>query len=305
MNGQAYRTYSRSPTSDFVDGAIETKSYCTGDSRRESTALYQASAERTSETTRNLIENDGSLEDPDCFGVQMIQRAVSHGKYELSPPSQQADIDHQNCMGETAATIVTRHNRASRATLLFAETRHHAASDACAGACVGQAAFAMIEALPPPIALARLQGHAPSPVSRSCASLFYSDIAGFTTLSSSLTACGVARLLDDLFRRFDWLAYLHGVQKVDVVGDAYIAATNFTEEQAGDHAARLARFALDAVRAAAEIPSDPARPDSPGLHIRVGIHSGPVCGAVVGPNAVRYTLIGETAVVAAAMESGG
>jgi hypothetical protein len=25
---------------------------------------------------------------------------------------------------------------------------------------------------------------------------------------------------------------LHAVQKVDVVGDAYIAATNFTEEQA-------------------------------------------------------------------------
>ena len=30
---------------------------------------------------------------------------------------------------------------------------------------------------------------------------------------------------------FDRLAYVHGVQKVDVIGDAYIAAANLTEEQ--------------------------------------------------------------------------
>ncbi len=39
--------------------------------------------------------------------------------------------------------------------------------------------------------------------------------------------------------------YLHGVQKVDVVGDTCIAATNFTENQPDEHAARIARFAID------------------------------------------------------------
>lgn len=99
------------------------------------------------------------------------------------------------------------------------------------------ASFAMIEALPPPIALARLQGQDAAPVMRDCASLFYSDVAGFTRLCAGLSACDVAQLLDSLFRRLDHLAYLHGVQKVDVVGDAYIAATNFTEDQvaAGIH----------------------------------------------------------------------
>ena len=106
-----------------------------------------------------------------------------------------------------------------------------------AGRTPNKTSFAMIEALPPPIALARLQGQDAAPVMRDCASLFYSDVAGFTRLCAGLSACDVAQLLDSLFRRLDHLAYLHGVQKVDVVGDAYIAATNFTEDQvaAGIH----------------------------------------------------------------------
>ena len=72
--------------------------------------------------------------------------------------------------------------------------------------------FTLIEALPPPIALARLQGRPAAPVLRGCASLFFSDITGFTTLCAGLSARAVARLLDDLFRRLDRLAYIHGVQ---------------------------------------------------------------------------------------------
>ncbi len=166
---------------------------------------------------------------------QMPPKVVScgfDGKVERTSNSQ-IDSNHQNSMGESAAmTAATGNNYTSTTALLRSDKRHNAASDTYGGACASQDAFAMIEALPPPIALARLQGHAPSPVMRPCASIFYSDIAGFTALSSRLPACAVARLLDDLFRRFDALAYLHGVQKVDVVGDAYIAATNFTEDQA-------------------------------------------------------------------------
>jgi ankyrin repeat protein len=124
------------------------------------------------------------------------------------------------------------------------------------------ASFAIMQACPGPIAIATLEGRTAEPITRNMASLFFSDVVGFTALSSTLPASKVARMLHALFRRMDRLAHEHGVQKVDVMGDAYIAATNFTEEQPDNHAARLARFAIAVVAAAQAIPvdeDDPAR----------------------------------------------
>ena len=169
-----------------------------------------------------------------------------------------------------------------------------------------QASFALMEACPPSIAAAMLDGREVPPISTASSSLFYSDIVGFTAISSTLSAEKVSRMLNDLFKRLDRLAYLHGVQKVDVVGDAYIAATNFTEDQPDDHAARLARFAIDAVAAAQAVPVDADDPDRHGrLQVRVGLHCGPVVGIVADRASLKYTLIGETAVTAARMESSG
>ena len=168
------------------------------------------------------------------------------------------------------------------------------------------ASFALMEACPPSIAAAMLDGREVQPISTTTTSLFYSDIVGFTRISSTLSAAKVSRMLNDLFKRLDRLAYLHGVQKVDVVGDAYIAATNFTEDQPEDHAARLARFAIDAVAAAQAVPIDEDDPGRLGcLQVRVGLHCGPVVGIVADRAALKYTLIGETAVTAARMESSG
>ena len=89
----------------------------------------------------------------------------------------------------------------------------------------------LLQAFPTGIAEAVLAGRAPAPVSRECVSVFFSDVVGFTTLSAGMEAGRVSRMLGRLFARMDALAAEHGVQKVDVIGDAYLAATNFTEEQ--------------------------------------------------------------------------
>jgi class 3 adenylate cyclase len=88
-----------------------------------------------------------------------------------------------------------------------------------------------MQAFPAGVAEAMLAGRAPEPVSRECVSVFFSDVVGFTTLSSRMEAGRVSRMLGRLFARMDALAAEHGVQKVDVIGDAYLAATNFLEEQ--------------------------------------------------------------------------
>jgi class 3 adenylate cyclase len=168
------------------------------------------------------------------------------------------------------------------------------------------ASFTVMEAFPRPIAAAVLSGRKIEPFSKPNVSILVSDICGFTTMSSTMTAETVSSMLTQLFRTFDRLAHLHGVQKVDVIGDAYIAAANFTEDQPGDHASRLAHFAIDMLAAARETQVSDNDQDPPhGLPLRVGLHCGPVSAVLVGEQAMKYTLVGEALVVASQMESGG
>jgi class 3 adenylate cyclase len=166
----------------------------------------------------------------------------------------------------------------------------------------------------PPSRTGSAEDAPPPPAVRECVSVLFADIVGFTTLSGAMDAARVAGLLRRLFAAFDALALRHGVQPVDVIGDAYLAAANLLEDQPADHAARLARFAVDAAAAAAATPiADPDDPDDPAhaaapgarLRVRVGIHCGPAVVALVGGAGGRHTLIGDTVNVASRMESSG
>ena len=171
--------------------------------------------------------------------------------------------------------------------------------------CIPSAAayFAIMEAFPLPIARALLEGRRPESVSKQIVSLLFSDIVGFTNLSSEIPAEKVSSLLNRLYQQLDALSYRHGVQKIDIVGDCYIAATNFTEEQSSDHAARLARWAIDAVEAAKTTLLDEENPSLGFVQLRIGMHTGPVCGTVLGRQAQKYTLIGDSVNIASRMES--
>lgn len=56
--------------------------------------------------------------------------------------------------------------------------------------------------------------------------------------------------------------------------DAYLAVTNLVEDQEDDHAKRLAEFAIDAVKAANEVPLDENELSLGYIQIRVGLNSG-------------------------------
>lgn len=124
---------------------------------------------------------------------------------------------------------------------------------------------------PKHIANALLAGEKVAPEKHDCVSIYFSDIVGFTNISSSLTPSEVSDLLDRLYVQFDELAGKHGVFKLETIGDAWVGATNLTESQ-DDHAARLARFSKDAMCAAQNTLVHPKWPDTY-VKIRVGMHS--------------------------------
>jgi guanylate cyclase soluble subunit beta len=121
--------------------------------------------------------------------------------------------------------------------------------------------------------------------------ILFSDIVGFSTIASRCSARAVCDMLNELYVRFDGLiespAFANaGIYKVETIGDAYMCVCNL-ETPCADHADQLVAFASAMHAAAAEVTVLGAP-----LRIRVGIHSGPAVGGVVGRRKPAFCLFG-------------
>ena len=132
------------------------------------------------------------------------------------------------------------------------------------------------------------------------ASVFFSDLVGYTDLAGKTSPIEIVAMLNDLYTKFDRLVEKHQVCKVDTIGDAYmvIAGAGVHSTCDGPEAAsRVAKFALDALDLV-------ARSDY-GIRMRAGIASGPVVAAVLGSAVPKYSFFGDTVNTASRMESTG
>lgn len=129
--------------------------------------------------------------------------------------------------------------------------------------------------------------------------IFFSDIVGYTKMSSEMTPAEVMKMLNDLYSRFDIEAAKHGIFKVETIGDAYIAVAGCPKKCSGPEAAqKMALFALDAMKIVNEYQTD----DGTNVCIRAGLASGPCVAGVIGTALPKYTLFGDTVNFAARME---
>ena len=133
-------------------------------------------------------------------------------------------------------------------------------------------------------------------------SIFFSDVVGFTTISSEVEPILVHELLNNLFTVMDYCTALFPLYKVETIGDAYMVAGGLPEPN--EHNARdLADFALVVSAAVSACVRSPI--DGSPIQIRIGCHTGDVMAGVVGTLMPRYCLFGDTVNTASRMESNG
>lgn len=158
--------------------------------------------------------------------------------------------------------------------------------------------------VPKSIASLLKEGRSVEPEAFECVTVFYSDIVGFTSLSSESSPIEVIDFLSDLYLCFDETLEQYDIFKVDTIGDAYIVASGLPQRNEGKHVIEIACAALELRDrlASFKIPHKPER----GLQMRVGIHSGPcVAGIVGGLNMPKYCVFGDTLSIGKFMESSG
>uniref|UniRef100_A0A3B4X7Y3 Guanylate cyclase n=1 Tax=Seriola lalandi dorsalis TaxID=1841481 RepID=A0A3B4X7Y3_SERLL len=159
------------------------------------------------------------------------------------------------------------------------------------------------EMLPPSVAEALKTGATVEPEYFDEVTIYFSDIVGFTTISSLSDPIEVVDLLNDLYTLFDAVLSSHDVYKVETIGDAYMVASGLPKRNGNKHAAEIANMSLNILSSVGTFHMR-HMPDVP-VRIRIGIHSGPCVAGVVGLTMPRYCLFGDTVNTASRMESTG
>ncbi|MDJ1176318.1 adenylate/guanylate cyclase domain-containing protein [Roseofilum capinflatum] len=130
--------------------------------------------------------------------------------------------------------------------------------------------------------------------------ILFSDIVGFTSLSSRMAPIHLVTWLNELFSSFDYLAEKHGLEKIKTIGDAYMVVGGLPVPQS-NHQVAMAAMALEMQESMQQFCLD----NGECLQIRIGIHTGPVVAGVIGVRKFSYDLWGDTVNVASRMESSG
>lgn len=131
-------------------------------------------------------------------------------------------------------------------------------------------------------------------------SILFADLVNFTPLSAEVSPNEMVGLLNEIFSHFDSLVDLYGVEKIETVGDEYMAACGVPRPHP-QHAQAIARLALDMSSYMASLTPRYGRR----LEVRIGIHSGPIVAGVIGRKKFAFELFGDTVNTANRMQSHG
>ncbi|XP_077987027.1 uncharacterized protein LOC144441346 [Glandiceps talaboti] len=165
--------------------------------------------------------------------------------------------------------------------------------------------YLLYRMLPKSVADQLKQNLAVTAESFSEATIFFSDIVGFTRICSDSTPMQVVELLNTVYTNFDSRIDTYDVYKVETIGDSYmvVSGLGLTQTNGNRHASEIAIMALDLLSCMEGM----VIPHKPGtkMTMRIGVHTGPVVAGIVGAKMPRYCMFGDAVNIASRLESYG
>jgi adenylate cyclase len=126
--------------------------------------------------------------------------------------------------------------------------------------------------------------------------VIFADLVGFSGLSKRLSPGHLVNMLNSFFSAADLCAERQGIEKVKTIGDAYLAVSGGLGSRSDAPAA--VRFARDLISELTALAND----SGIDLKVRIGIHTGPVVGGVIGSNRMSYDYWGDTMNIASRLQ---
>uniref|UniRef100_A0A914WJR5 Guanylate cyclase domain-containing protein n=1 Tax=Plectus sambesii TaxID=2011161 RepID=A0A914WJR5_9BILA len=110
------------------------------------------------------------------------------------------------------------------------------------------------------------------PRTYSSVTVFFSDIVGFTTLSSKSDPIQIVNLLNKLYSSMDTVLDRYSCYKVETIGDAYMVVSGAPKTNNADHSNEVCTMALDTLREIGDLRIPHCQTET--LLMRIGIHTG-------------------------------
>ncbi|CAD5225470.1 unnamed protein product [Bursaphelenchus okinawaensis] len=145
------------------------------------------------------------------------------------------------------------------------------------------------------------RGESVEPELYEAATVFFSDIVGFTVLSSKSTPLQIIAFLNQVYTVTDDVIEQHDVYKVETIGDGLHCVSGVPIRNGNNHVKEICDMALT-LQKAVKLLYLPHLPNEK-IEMRFGVHSGPCVTGIVGMTAPRYCVFGDTVSLAAKMES--
>lgn len=147
------------------------------------------------------------------------------------------------------------------------------------------------------------KGHA-APVRIESVTVMFTDFAGFTKISESLSPEQVVDELDKCFSYFDQIMEKYNLEKLKTIGDSYMCAGGIPKPN-HTHAIDCCLAAMEIQAFMNQMKDIKAMQGLPYWELRLGIHTGPLVAGVVGHKKFAYDVWGDTVNTASRMESSG
>ena len=154
----------------------------------------------------------------------------------------------------------------------------------------------MYKILPPEISKKLLKKEFPIADNFDSATVIFTDIVGFTEISSIVKASEVVIILDKIYSQIDEIAKKYSIEKIKTIGDCYMAVSGIPVPNI-NHALNAVNYAVEVMKAVNNLKFNDIN-----IQIRTGIDCGQVVAGVIGKDKFIYDLWGDTVNTASRME---